>query len=101
MNVGMSFGAFYAVNPDRGSHGMPTVAITPTSTHGTAGAASRDELTAFPARNPYAACNAGGMRAMGVTYTPAFGYADQDAFTIEEVNVDGNRQALRIEPTVM
>lgn len=38
---------------------------------------------------------------MGVTYTPAPGYSGNDALTVEEVNVDGKRQMLRIELTVM
>ncbi len=101
MNVGTSLGAFYAVNPDCSSRGLPKVSVTSIPTHGTAAVAPRDEHPAFPPGSPYAACNAGLVPAMGVSYTPASGYAGADALTIEEINMDGKRQVLRIELTVM
>jgi len=81
--------------------GLPAPCRTPGHAHGAAAAAPRDEHPAFPRSSPYAACNVGLVPAMGVTYTPAPGYSGSDALTVEEVNVDGKRQMLRIELTVM
>jgi hypothetical protein len=39
--------------------------------------------------------------AVGVTYTPVHGYAGSEAVTIEEINLDGKRQLVRIALQVM
>jgi len=101
MNVATPLGAFFALKPDCGSRGLPKVSITELPTHGAATVAPRDERPAFPPSNPYAACNAGMVPAVGVTYTPAANYAGSDALTIEETTLDGQRRVIRMELKVM
>ena len=101
MNVSTPLAAFYGVNPDCSPRGLPQVSVAAAPAHGGAAVAPRDEHPAFPQGSPYAACNVGLVPAMGVTYTPAPGYSGNDALTVEEVNVNGRRQVLRIELTVM
>jgi hypothetical protein len=101
MNVSTSLGAFFAVNPVCSSRGLPKVSIAQLPAHGAAVVAPRDAHPAFPPNHPYVACNAALVPGVGVIYTPVHGYAGTDAVTIEEINLDGKRQLVRIELQVM
>jgi dienelactone hydrolase len=91
-----SLGTFLSIKPDCSLRGLPQVAIAEKPSHGTAYVAAREQYPAFPANSPYAACNATRVRAVGVTYTPAPGYAGDDVLTIEETDADGRRHLFRI-----
>ncbi len=94
-------GAFYSVNPDCSSRGLPRVVIMERPTHGVATVARQDERASFPAASPYAACNASVVPAMGVTYAPVPGYSGTDALVIDETAPDGRHQVIRLELRVM
>lgn len=99
-NASTSLGAFFEVNRDCSSRGLPKVAISAAPGHGTATVAPRDEHPAFPPSNPLFACNTAMVRALGVMYTPAPGYAGTDALTIDEVGLNGQHQVIRVELSV-
>ena len=94
-------GAFFSVNLDCSSRGLPRVVISERPAHGAAVVGKRDAHPAFPAGSPYAACNAGLAPGMGVTYTPLPGYSGADALVIDETTSDGQRQIIRIELSVL
>ena len=100
MNSATSLGAFYAVNPDCSSRGLPTVVIAMRPAHGAASVERHDGQPNFPASSPYAVCNANTVPATGVTYTPANGYSGPDTLTLDETTPDGKRLVIRIDLSV-
>jgi dienelactone hydrolase len=101
MDASTPLGGFFAVNPDCSSRGLPKVSISEAPAHGTAVVGPREQHPAFPAGNPFAVCNSSLVPAVGVTYTPAPGYAGGDRLTIEEITPDGKREVFQIELNVM
>ena len=100
-NVSTSLGAFFEVNRDCSSRGLPKIEIAAAPSHGAAIVAPRDEHPAFSPDNPLAACNAAAVPAVGVTYTPAPGYAGVDTLIINETTLDGRHHVIRIELKVL
>jgi len=101
MNVGTWLGGFFSVNPDCSSRGLSRVTVAQAPAHGAATVGRHDEHPAFPTNGPYAGCNAGLVPSVGVTYTPAPGFSGGDTLTIEDVDVDGKRQVIRIDLKVV
>jgi dienelactone hydrolase len=100
MNVGSRLGAFFNADADCVSRGQSQITILEAPKHGVAEASAHAEHPAFPANNPQAKCNALAIPSMVVTYTPQSGYSGADAFTFDEVKVDGKHQTFRMDLNV-
>ena len=100
MNVATLLAAFYTLNHDCTSRGLSTLSVVEPPAHGALAVARYDGHPSFPPNSTYASCNAALAPAMGMTYTPSPGFQGSDAVTVDEVNIDGRRQTLRISLTV-
>lgn len=101
MNSPTSLGTFYAINPDCSTRGLALVTITEPPTHGAAVVAQTEESATFSARSRFAACSGTKVPTVGVTYTPATGYAGEDALAMDVTMPGGQRQTIRLSLKVM
>jgi hypothetical protein len=90
----------YRLNPDCSPRSLAKFRVVQQPKHGRVDIGQKVDLPRFPANSPFVVCNKNPVQGVAITYTPATGFAGDDAFAFAESGAGGVETVFRMSLTI-